>query len=202
MIRSLAQSKPLSSAPIDGSACGLSLHTIRTDTVTFESDEIEDAVVKRDREHSDPGNAKLAGRLVLAGDYFKLSTFLHRKLIDPNTKSTSKNNSLLHAAFGYVDDHLNQQLVVYELVYSGADVNAENIYGMTPLDVAVARTNPNRVAIGHLLHFGAKVTLAAQQRALELARKGDRRLLQAFRSLKNHQANPPFNAPHFFESFV
>ena len=202
MIRSLLQSSPLSLAPVTASLPALFHRKGGADSGTPGAEEIEDAVVKFDQAHSDFGNARLAARLVVAGDYFKLSNLLHRNLIDPNTKSTNKGNSLLHAAFGFIDSHLNQQLVVYELVSNGADVGVKNVYGMTPLDVAVARTNPNRVAIDHLLRFGAPVTLAAQQRALGLARAGDRRLLQAFRNLKNHQANPPFDMPRFFGSFV
>lgn len=202
MIRSILQSSPLSPAPVTTSLPTLFHRKGGPDSGTPGAEEIEDAVVKFDQAHSDFDNAKLAARLVVAGDYFKLGNLLHRNLIDPNTKSTNKGNSLLHAAFGFVDSHLNQQLVVYELVSNGADVGVRNVYGMTPLDVAVARTNPNRVAIDHLLRFGAQVTLAAQQRALGLARAGDRRLLQAFRNSKNHQANPPFDAPRFFGSFV
>ena len=202
MIRSLLQSSPLSLAPVAASLPAMFHRKGVPDSRTLGTGEIEDAFVKGEQENSDSGNAKLAGRLVVAGDYFKLGSLLHRKLIDPDTKSENKGNSLLHAAFGFIDNHLNQQLVVYELVSNGADVNVKNVYGMTPLDVAVARTNPNRVAIDHLLRFGAQVTLAAQQRALGLAREGDRRLLDAFRNLKNYQANPPFNAPRFFESFI
>lgn len=202
MIRSISQSSPLSLAPVTTSLPALFHRKGGPDSGTPGAEEIEDAVVKFDQAHSDFDNAKLAARLVVAGDYFKLGNLLHRNLIDPNTKSTNKCNSLLHAAFGFIDSHLNQQLVVYELVSNGADVGVKNVYGMTPLDVAVARTNPNRVAIDHLLRFGAQVTLAAQQRALGLARAGDRRLLQAFRNSKGHQANPPFDAPRFFGSFV
>lgn len=202
MIRSHLQSPPLSPAPVSASVPALFRRRNKNDAGLSESSEIEDAIVKFDEERSDFGNAKLAGRLVVSGDYFKLGSLLHRKLIDPNTTSTNKSNSLLHAAFGFIDNQLNQQLVVYELVSNGADVSAKNVYGMTPLDVAVARTNPNRVAIDHLLHFGAQVTLAAQQRAMALAREGDRRLLHAFRNLKSHQANPTFDKPRFFESFV
>ncbi|WP_435506714.1 hypothetical protein [Variovorax sp. RHLX14] len=201
MIRSLAQSPPLSLATVSASVPARMRHKAGHDSVFSDSEKIADAVVKFDQENSDVGNERLAGRLVVAGDYFKLGGLLHRKLIDPNTKSINKSNSLLHAAFGFVDNHFNQQLVVYELVSSGADVDAKNIYGMTPLDVAVGRTNPNRVAIGHLLRFGAQVTLAAHQRALGLAREGDRRLLHTFRNLKARQANPPVDASHFFGSF-
>lgn len=202
MIRLRLQGSPFLLAQVAASVPALFRRGNETDAELSTSEKIQDAVVKFDQENSDFSNAKLAARLVVAGDYFKLGNLLHRKMIDPNTKSLNKSNTLLHAAFGFIDNHLNQQLVVYQLVSNGADVDARNIYGMTPLDVAVARTHPNGVAINHLLLFGVQVTPAAQQRALALARGGDRRMLQSFRNLKSHQASPPFDAPRFFESFV
>ena len=147
-------------------------------------------------------NAALAGQLVVAGDYFKLGSLLYQKVLDPNVRTANKNNSLLHTAFGYINDHLNLQLVTYELLASGADVNARNKAGLTPLDVAMSRTKLHPPAIDHLLHFGARITPAAQHRAMQMAQRGEPWLLNALRDPQGRQANPPLHAPHAYGPFV
>lgn len=147
-------------------------------------------------------NAALAGQLVVAGDYFKLGSLLYQKVLDPNIRTQNKKNTLLHTAFEHIDDAMNQRLVVYELLASGANVNARNKQGLTPLDFAVSRTKPNAAAIDHLLHFGAEITPRAQQRAVGMARSGEHWLLEALRNPKGRQANPPLHAPHALGPFV
>lgn len=125
-------------------------------------------------------------RAVSKGDTVEVAQYLKQDLNWANARN-KQGESALHLAAE--KGHLN---IIRELVASGADLEAQNRYGGTPLSEAVA--NAKETAITLLLELGANPDGAGSSQ-LPLGIAVSRNMPRVVRLLLAGKANPNLNSP-------